>query len=263
MFGIKAAIDPDVPQTDGSLDPVTLRVPEGSILSAEHPAPVGARHILSNHIASTMNGALHRARPDLVPAAGAQDFGLMAKFTDPATGEQQVHFDGIYGGGGAWHDRDGSPAIAGGPNSANTPVEVVEDNYPVKFSEYQLAPDTGGAGRHRGGNGTVRAFEFTRPAQIQSFSERVDVGAYGLDGGQSGATGRQVLTADGDARELDSKALFTVAPGDHLRTRTPGGGGYGDPEERDPETVREDVANGLVSERTAREEYGVDVPEDP
>lgn len=259
MFGIKSAINPDLPQTDGSLSPVELRVPEGSILNAEHPAPVGARHILSNHIASTINGALHQADPDLVPAAGAQDFGLMAKFTDPETKEQQVHFDGIYGGGGAWNNRDGAPAIAGGPNSANTPVEVVEDNYPVEFFQYQLAPDSGGAGRYRGGTGTVREFEFTQPAQIQSFSERVDVGAYGLDGGSRGAPGCQVLTADGEQRELGSKALFTVSEGDRLRTRTPGGGGHGAPSERDATAVREDVLNGLVSAAAARDEYDVDV----
>lgn len=259
MYGIKAAINPDIPQTDGSLSAVTLNVPEGSILNAEHPAPVGARHILSNHIASTINGALYRARPELVPAAGAQDFGLMAKFTDPETKEQQVLFDGIYGGGGAWQDRDGYPAIAGGPNSANTPVEVIEDNYPIEFRKYQLAPDTCGAGRHRGGNGTVREYEFTQPAQIQSFSERVHSGAYGLDGGEAGAPGSQVLS-DGDTEtELDPKALFTVDAGDRLKTRTPGGGGYGDPEERPAERVREDIRNGIVSEEAASTLYGVEL----
>jgi N-methylhydantoinase B len=262
MYGIKAAIDPEIPQTDGSVAPVELRVPEGSILNAEHPAPVGARHILSNHIASTINGALHRAAPESVPSAGAQDFGLMAKFTDPETGDQRVHFDGIYGGGGAWHDRDGYPAIAGGPNSANTPVEVVEDNYPVEFVRYEIVPDTGGAGRHRGGNGTVREFEFTDPAQVQSYSERVTRGAYGLDGGNAGAPGNQSLVDEDGRRELGPKALFTVGPGAVLRTRTPGGGGYGDPTDRDEAAVRADVANGLVSAEAAAETYDVDLEGD-
>lgn len=259
MYGIKAAINPDIPQTDGSLAAVTLDAPEGSILNAEHPAPVGARHILSNHITSTINGALHKAGLDLVPAAGAQDFGLMAKFTDPETHEQQVHFDGIYGGGGAWADRDGEPAIAGGPNSANTPVEVIEDNYPIEFRQYQLAPDTSGAGRHRGGSGTVREYVFMQPVQVQTYSERVDSGAYGLDGGQPGAPGAQVLSAGEGETELEPKALFTVDSGASLRTRTPGGGGYGDPEERLAEQVREDVHNGVISVATATDVYGVEV----
>ncbi|MFC3959140.1 hydantoinase B/oxoprolinase family protein [Halovivax cerinus] len=259
MFGIKSAINPDIPQTDGSLSPVTVSVPSGSVLNAEHPAPVGARHILSNHIASTMNGALYEANPELVPAAGAQDFGLMAKFTDPETRDQQVHFDGIYGGGGAWHDRDGEPAIAGGPNSANTPVEVVEDNYPVAFHQYQFVPDTGGAGRHRGGSATVREYTITQPAQIQSYSERVERGAYGLDGGRRGAAGRQVRIDDDGETELGPKELFTVESGTRLRTQTPGGGGYGDPEDRAEAAVREDVRNGLVSPEAAATVYGVDV----
>ena len=257
MYGIKSAINPDIPQTDGSLSAVTLHVPEGSILNAEHPAPVGARHILSNHITSTMNGALYKARPDLVPAAGSQDFNLMAKFTDPATREQQVLFDGIYGGGGAWHDRDGVPAIAGGPNAANTPVEVIEDNYPLDFHQYQFAPDTAGAGRHRGGSGTVREYTFTRPAQIQSHTERVEHGPYGLDGGHPGTAGKQILSDEDGETELRPKALFTVEPGDTLRTQTPGGGGYGDPTERSPERVRKDVRNGVISEQAATDVYDV------
>lgn len=258
MYGIKSAINPDIPQTDGSLAPLDLRVPDGSILNAEHPAPVGARHILSNHVVSTINGALYKVRPETVPAAGAQDFGLMAKFTDPETKDQTVLYDGIYGGGGAWHDRDGYPAIAGGPNSANTPLEVIEDSYPIEFAAYQLAPETGGAGRRRGGDGTVREYHFTQPAQIQSFSERMYTGAYGLDGGNSGTPGDQTLVRAGEERQLDSKAKFTVGPGDRLRTRTPGGGGYGDPLQRDPEDVRDDVVNDLVSLGTAEEVYDVD-----
>jgi len=259
MYGIKSAINPDIPQTNGSLSPVSLRVPEGSVLNAQHPAPVGARHILSNHVASTINGALYQAQPDLVPAAGAQDFGLMAKFTDPDTKEQQVLFDGIYGGGGAWHSRDGEPAIAGGPNAANTPVEVIEDSYPITFRRYQIAPDTGGAGTHRGGNGTVREYAFTQPAQIQSYSERIELGPYGLDGGQPGSPGKQVLRADDGESELDPKALFTVESGDSLWTRTPGGGGYGDPTERSSERVRKDVQNGLLSAEVAADTYDTNV----
>jgi len=259
MFGIKSGINPEIPQTDGSIEPIEVRVPDGSILNAEHPAPVGARHILSNHITSTINGALHQAEHASVPAAGSQDFGLMAKFTDPETREQKTLFDGIYGGGGAWHDRDGSPAIAGGPNAANTPVEVIEDNYPIAFLRYQLAPDSGGAGKYRGGNGTVREYTFQQQAQIQSYSERVQSGAYGLAGGDAGEPGTQVLIREDERVELEPKALISVREGETLRTRTPGGGGYGDPLDRDERRVAEDATNELVSPEAAAETYGVDI----
>jgi N-methylhydantoinase B len=259
MQSIKSTIDPETPPTHGTYQAIEMTAPEGSIVNPTRPVPVGSRHLMANVIVSTVNGALFQAVPEDVPACGAQGCTQGMKFTDAETGEQQVLLDLFYGGGGARSTRDGYPSVSGATNVKNLPVETVEAEYPLRIHRYGLVPDTAGAGEHRGGNGTVREYEFRRTAHVQCINERFDRGPYGLAGGERGRPGRLVRNPDADATELDGKAELDLDRGDVLQVFSPGGGGYGDPADRDPERVREDYENGLVTAREASEVFGVDV----
>jgi N-methylhydantoinase B len=258
MQSIKSTIDPDTPPTHGTYQAVEMSAPEGSIVNPTRPAPVGSRHLMANIIVSTVNGALFQAVPEDVPACGAQGCTHGMKFTDPETGEQQVLLDLFYGGGGAKSWRDGFPSVSGATNVKNLPIETVEAEYPMRVRQYELVPDTAGAGEHRGGNGTVREYEFLEPVHLQCIDERFDRGPYGLDGGERGEPGRIVRNPDGDREELDGKAELNLDGGEVLRVYSPGGGGYGDPADRDPEKVRADFEDGLVSAEEAAEVFDVD-----
>lgn len=259
MQSIKSTIDPDTPPTHGTYQAVEMTAPEGSIVNPTRPAPVGSRHLLSNIIVSTVNGALYQAVPEDVPACGAQGCTQGMSFTDPETGDQQVLLDLFYGGGGATAARDGYPSTSGATNVKNLPVETVEAGYPIRVRQYQLVPGTAGAGEYCGGSGSVREYEFLRKAHIQCINERFERGSYGLAGGERGRPGRLVRNPDTDATELDGKAELNLESGDVLRVFSPGGGGYGDPTERDPERVREDYENGLVTAAGVAEVFDVDV----
>lgn len=259
MQAIKSTIDPDTPPTHGTYQAVEMNAPEGSIVNPTRPAPVGSRHLLANSIVSTVNGALFQAVPEDVSACGAQGCTQGMTFTDPETGDQQVLLDLFYGGGGAKPFRDGYPSVSGATNVKNLPVETVEAEYPLRIRQYQLVADTAGAGKYRGGNGTVREYEFLRNAHIQCINERFNRGPYGLDGGHRGSSGRLIHNPDSDADELDGKAELTLEHGDVLQVFSPGGGGYGDPAERNDEDVRQDYENELITAQSAKDVYDVDV----
>lgn len=254
-LAIKSVVDPDSPQTHGAVQPIDMTAPAGSILNARLPAPVGSRQLVSDRVLSTVVGALTEAVPGEAPAPGGQPHRQMFKFTDPDTGKLQVLFDGHYGGAGARPDRDGNPAVSGTNNLKNTPIEAIEAEYPVRITTYQLRPDSAGPGRHRGGSGTIREYEFTSPTEVQLVNERFKFGPFGVRGGEDGSPGAAVLNPDGEARELGSKDQFEAEPGDVLRIHTPGGGGYGDPADRPADAVAEDVRDGLVSSAAASTQY--------
>ncbi|MFP8891892.1 hydantoinase B/oxoprolinase family protein [Natrialbaceae archaeon A-CW2] len=249
LFTIKAAIDPDTPQTHGAVRPISMTAPEGSLVNVTPPAPVSARARIVNHLISTINGALHQAIPGEIPACGGQQNVIMAKYTNAAAEKQQILMDGFYGGAGATPNRDGVPSVASGANLQNNPIEVIEAEFPIRISQYELRPDTGGSGEFRGGNGTVRSLEFLQDAQVQLLTDRFKFGSYGLEGGHEGDCGGATLkTADND-RDLHSKERFTAATGDVLCIHTAAGGGYGDPSNRDPKAIERDLTDGLVTSR--------------
>lgn len=258
MLALKSVLDPDMPQTEGTLDPITITAPEGSLLNPRPPVPVSARQLVSDFIVGTVRGALHEAVPGEISAAGGQQLRHMFQFTDEDAGTQQVLFDGHYGGAGARPDRDGSPAVAGSNNLTNTPVEAIEAEYPMRITRYELASDSGGAGEHRGGNGTVREYEFHQKTTVQLVNERFRVGPYGLAGGERGQAGAAEHISDRHGTvQLSSKERFSADPGETLRVRSTGGGGYGAADARSTERVRADVDAGQVSPERAEETYGV------
>lgn len=263
MLAVKAAIDPETLPTHGMMEPVELCIPEGTLLNPTRPMPVASRQLVARRIVGTVNGALHGFVPGEIPADGSQLFWYVMEFDDPAPDEGKILQDGIYGGAGATAETDGTPPIAAATNVSNTPVEAIESEYPIRIHAYEFVTDTGGAGEHRGGPGTVREWEFLQQTSLQGLNDRFTTPPYGLEGGDEGAGGRATFVpTDGEERSLHSKDGLTATRGDSLRLYTAGGGGYGDAADRDPAAVEADVENGLVSAERAAERYDLEVDDE-
>src|SRR5215208_2763406 len=263
-FGVKCAISPEVPNNDGSFQPFHVTAPEGSILNALHPAPVGARHIVGHFLPGVIHGALAKAIPGKVLAQGADSL-----WNTQITGHREdvepftyVFFSG--GGMGARPDRDGLSATAFPSGIRGVPAEVIESISPVVMHRRELRPDSEGAGRHRGGFGQEMEIGVRggrdgdevdgSPYTLSAMYDRTRFPALGMLGGHDGEAG-SVGTASGGA--LHPKRQQRIPAGERVVLKLPGGGGYGDPLERDPDLVRRDAEDGLVSVERAREVYNV------
>jgi N-methylhydantoinase B len=253
-------IFPDVPLSAGAFAPLTVTGIAGTFLDAQYPRPVsGCAAEVSQRIAEAVFAALVQAAPARVTAAPAGTSGNFALGGhDPETGRDYVMYQISGGGYGGNADHDG---LANGCStigiSKAPPVEIMEQHYPVLYRRYALRENSGGAGRHRGGFGLDYEVELRRGTARASFvMDHGRVGPQGVLGGQDGAVNRvEVICADGrvEIPEHLSKAQdIPLAPGDRVRVRTPGGGGYGPPAARDPAAVAEDVRLGRYDAATAR-----------
>jgi N-methylhydantoinase B len=218
-FAVRVLTDPDAPPSAGAYRPIEVVAPEGCLLNARFPAAVAAGNVeTSSRVADLTIAALGGARP--VPAQGQ---GTMNNLT--LAGEGFTYYETIGGGQGACPDADGPSAIhVAMSNTLNTPIEALESEFPLRVRELALRRGSGGAGRHRGGDGIAREIEALAPMTYTSIGERRRHPPRGRDGGADGATGRNLLNGD----PLPSKAEGALAPGDRLRIETPGGGGHGE-----------------------------------
>jgi N-methylhydantoinase B len=220
----------DIPANSGCLRPIRLIAPEGTLVNARRPAAVAAGNVeTSQRIVDVLLGALAQACPDRIPAASQ---GTMNNLTiggwDAQRGRPFTYYETIGGGMGAGPTTDGaSGRHSHMTNTLNTPVEALEYAYPFRISRYSLRESSGGAGRHQGGNGLVRAYEFLQPAELTVLSDRRITKPYGLEGGQPGQPGRNYVMRNGMEKDLSGKCSFSVEVGDTLIIETPGGGGYG------------------------------------
>ena len=220
----------DVPNNSGCLVPIRVIAPEGSVVNAQRPAPVAGGNVeTSQRIVDALLGALAQACPERVPAASQ---GTMNNLTiggwDPERGRSFAYYETIGGGMGARPDSDGPSAIHSHmTNTLNTPIEALEYAYPFRVLRYQVRRGTGGDGRYRGGDGIRRDIEVLCDAQVSLITERRRLAPYGLDGGEAGARGENVLIRDGIESPLPGKGSVSLQKGDVLSIRTPGGGGYG------------------------------------
>jgi N-methylhydantoinase B len=254
-FAIKAAICPDVPHNEGSFRPVHVSAPAGSILNALEPAPVASRQVIGHFIPSAIFAALSGAMPGRLMAPGADPIWLSVW-----RGQNPPFTLTLFqvGGTGARPSKDGLNAVGFPSGVAGVPAEVIESLSPVILQRRQLRPDSGGAGKWRGGLGQLT--EFSRRGDgkwsVSSIADRTVYPAPGLLGGQAGAAGEVRL---GDGTRLHAKALVELRTGDVVHVNLPGGGGYGDPFERDADRVRWDVIEGYISVEEAERKYGVAV----
>jgi N-methylhydantoinase B len=231
-YVVQGLVDAEVPMNAGSLAPVTVTAPEGTLVNADPPHAVAGGNVeTSQRIVDTVLGALAPACPDRVPAAGQ---GTMNNLTVGGTrpdGASFAYYETIAGGMGAGPAGDGLSGIhVHMTNTLNTPVEALEQTYPFRVTTYRLRDDSGGPGRHRGGDGLVREYELEVPVTVTMLSTRRAEGPWGRDGGGPGAAGRNVLVhPDGTEEPLPAHFSRRLPAGSRLRVETPGGGGFGAP----------------------------------
>ncbi|MDR7426306.1 MAG: hydantoinase B/oxoprolinase family protein [Armatimonadota bacterium] len=250
-FAIKCILDPSIPMNEGILRIVTVSAPEGTLVNPQRPAPVAGGNLeTSQRIADVLFRALARAIPDRIPAASNGSMNnVMAGGYDPGRGRVWVYYETIGGGSGGRPGGDGVDGIhCNMTNTLNTPVEAMEQYYPVRFERYELRPGTGGRGKWRGGCGIERSWTLVAPsATVSVLAERTRIPPWGLAGGGPGGLGDHwVRRGDGRWERLRGKGTIVLSAGDTLVIRTPGGGGYGDPAERDLASLQRDRLNELT-----------------
>lgn len=266
-YALKCAIAPEIPNNAASLAPFEIKAPVDTIVNAVHPAPVALRHIVGHFVPDTVYNALDKILPNLVPAEGA---GCLCNFqvslrprtdapaTDHAVRSEVLTFNS--GGAGARPEHDGLNATAFPSGVMTMPVEATEHVGPVIIWRKELRPDSGGAGRQRGGLGQYmevgarEGHEF----DFQAMFDRVDHPARGRQGGQNGAP--STISQD-DGSKMNGKGKQFVPHGRKVMLAFPGGAGYGEVSQRDVELVRRDLARGYISAETAQNVYGLSADE--
>jgi N-methylhydantoinase B len=254
VYPIKCVLSPEIPNNEGSYRPISMVAPEGSIINARYPAPVATRQILGHYISTVVLNAMAQMLPDRVIAeSGSPSPRVVFSGTD-RSGKKYGAALLLAGGMGANSWRDGLSATPFPSNAAATSVEMVESNTPLLFRRRALVPDSGGAGRFRGGLGVATEIEVLgqQHCVVSVMTDRINHPPLGFDGGGAGAP--NIVTRDGEP--IPSKSRSTIKPGQLLSLRTAGGAGYGPSSERDPESVRRDVENGYVSADAARARHG-------
>jgi N-methylhydantoinase B len=263
--GLKTAIDPNnlIPPNSGCWRSIEIRAPKGSVVNADFPAPVVyANHEMSHRVADMIMGALAQFMPEQVMACSQGTSAILTLGgVDPRTGKRYVSYETVKGGFGARPTKDGINVIASGiSNTMNTPIEVLEMAFPVRIERYEIEPDSGGAGRYRGGAGARRVWRMLDGADATGAlcMERMTSPPFGIRGGKAGAAAVVTLTTqDGATRHLPSKGAFAAPAGSVVDMRTPGSGGFGPPAERDRAAIARDLRDGYVSEEGAARDYGV------
>jgi N-methylhydantoinase B len=260
-YPLKCAISPAIPNNEGSFRPVTVNAPEGCILNAQFPCAVGARHLVGHFLSQAIFGALFKAIPDRVLADGSA--GLWNTQLE-GVGRDGRRFAYIFfsaGGMGASPVSDGLSSTAFPSGIRGVPAEVIEAVSPVRMLKRELIQDSGGAGRFRGGlsQEMVLTVDSDLSAQHSCMYDRTRFAPRGFLGGQDGMRGELFLS---DGTSVPPKATYDLASGDTVTLRLPGGGGYGNPHARDPQSVADDVRQGRVSRNIAREVYGVEIEAD-
>ena len=243
-FVVRAITDPDIPPNHGCYEPVSVSAPEGSVLDPQPPAAVvGGNVETSQRVMDVTLAAVAAAVPDAVPAGGQ---GTMNNLIIGDRAGEFTYYETIGGGFGARPGKDGMDGVqVGMTNTLNTPVEALESEYPIRVDRYALRPSSGGDGRYRGGLGIERTVTVETAATVSLLTERRRTAPAGLDGGEDGATGENLVAGE----PVPAKASADVEAGTTVSVRTPGGGGHGDPDDRDPAARERDRQDEKVDDR--------------
>jgi len=263
-YCVKAVLDPGLMPNQGVIDPLKITAPAGTIVNPKPPAAVAARAVTSNRLCGAVFGALYQAMPAEAVMASCNDSTSAVSVSGwhPERQATYVYPESMGGGVGAFGDRDGMDAVhVHTVNSTNLPAEALELEYPLLLDEYCLVPDSGGAGRHRGGMGMARQIRVRE--DNTTFSARSDahiIPAPGVFGGKPSNTTRIRRNPDSAREEvLHSKAngLLLMA-GEVIRVETLGGGGYGDPAERPLSAIAQDLREEKITRAAAERDYGAE-----
>ena len=258
FFSVRALTGEDIPTNAGCFRPVTLHRPEGTLVNPVEPAPVGSRTSTIKRITSCIINAFRDALPDIVPAVGANVLFSLTFGGKTRAGKSFVVGEIIVGGSGASMHADGVDVIeTDASNCMNQPVEALEAEAPVMVHRMTLREDSGGAGAWRGGLGLYKEYEFLDDVTFTHRGERHYSQAAGAWGGADGASAHSIWRkASGEEVEIPSKAVINIRRGDRVIVQTPGGGGYGSPEQRPYAAVQRDIDDGKVSLETAQRLHG-------
>jgi N-methylhydantoinase B len=249
-FGLGCVVAAKIPNNAGSLEPLTVSAPENCIVNALKPAPVLIRHVIGQMLPDVVFGCLRQAIPDRVPAEGTSclwNLNMRGSLSDGEGGNYGYMLTFTSNGGtGARPASDGLSATAYPSGVKGTPVEIAEQITPLIFWRKELRPDSGGAGRTRGGLGQIIEIgsRIGEPFELLAAFDRIEHPPRGRDGGRDGAAGYVGL---GSGKALRGKGVQVIGPGDRVVIKTPGGGGLGPPAERPQALIERDLADGYVT----------------
>lgn len=257
-YAVKCVFDPVTPNNDGSFRPVKITAPKGCLVNPRRPAPVWARHLSGHYLPPVIFSALAKLMPDRVIAdCGSPLWNVYFAGHQPS-GERFMKMFFMNGGHGARPHQDGPACLSFPSNVATVPIEEFENSVPLLVSEKSLIPDSGGAGKFRGGPAQRVSFKVMsdQPVTMTIRHERVKFPPRGLLGGMPGAPGREYV----NGKRIPAKVRLDLQPNDVVTFDTPGGGGMGRPDERDPEQLQADLESGLVTAAGATRDYGAKPP---
>jgi N-methylhydantoinase B len=263
-YALRCLTDPTIPMNAGCYRPVKVHVPKGTLMNPTSPAPVAGGNVeTSQRNVDVLLKAFAQILPEKVCAACQGTMNNIAVGgINPENGESWTFYETIAGGFGGRRGIDGVDAVhTHMTNTMNTPIEAIETVYPIRFLKYELRENSGGPGRWRGGVGLERSWMLLAPsATLSVLAERTKIPPWGLYGGKNGAKGEYyIIKPNGKRIKLKSKCTVEMEKGDTFVVRTPGGGGYGNPLEREPKLVLRDALNGLVLLEAAKKDYGVTI----
>jgi N-methylhydantoinase B len=257
---IRCALEHDVPNNAGVYRCITVTAPEGSILNPKMPAPVAARALTGYRVVDTVMGALAQISPKRLMAAGEGGNTVVAiGGYDGPEHKPFVFVDMINGAWGGRSDKDGVEGITNpSQNMSNLPIETIEARYPLLMEEYSLREDSGGAGQYRGGLGLVRQYRLLADTAIlQLRADRHEHPPYGLFGGHPAASSRNLIDRGKGFEVLPAKVTLEIGKETVIRHEQAGGGGWGDPANRERSAIERDLLNGKISAARAAADYGV------
>ena len=254
---LRSVLSSDIPNAQGFTRAIEVVAPLGTIANPRPPAACGARGITGFRMIDCLMGALAQAVPDRVPADGSGG-STLPSIGGIHAGRPFVNVETLMGTWGAAPAHDGQEGVAHiGANQSNVPIEMIEAEYPIRIEQYGLVPDTGGPGKYRGGLSMVREYRLLADEAVLTVrSDKRRFPPFGLHGGRDGAPSMNTVNGTKVLPVLLTKP-YTLRKGDVFRHQLAGGGGYGDPRERDPALVQRDVEQGKVTRAHAKEAYGV------
>jgi N-methylhydantoinase B len=261
-YVLKALLDPAAPNNQGLLDVIDIIAEPGSLLNPKFPAAVAYRAHTTQRVIDVVLGALASAIPEkIIGASNGSNTTAVFSGTDPRSGQPYLYLETLGGGCGARSFKDGKDGVQQHiANTANLPIEAIESEYPLRVREYSLVPDSGGAGRYRGGLSLRRTIEpIGHCCVFNGAGERFVTAPWGIFGGKNGAIGEmRMLDPQGGAVDLGGKPAPLPCPaGNAIEISTPGAGGYGDPKARDPISIARDWRSGKFTSRYILHNYGI------
>jgi N-methylhydantoinase B len=266
FYSVKAIVGPDIPLNEGFQRPIQIEAPEGSLVNAQAPAPVGGRTDTCQRVVDAILGAMSQVIPErVVAASNGATTAIIFGGTKALSGRDFVYVEALGGGMGARASKDGMDGVQVHiTNTSNLPIEAMEMEYPLRILRYELAPDSGGPGEYRGGLSIRKDIQALKPVIFSAHSDRHRIPPWGLNGGLNGGCGRFLLNPNTpEEKTIPSKiSEILVGEGEVISIQTAGGGGFGSPLERDPELVAHDCLQDKISYQDARNRYGVALTEE-